>query len=52
MPSNHLILSHPLLLPSIFPTIKVFSSELALHIRCPKYWGFSFSIILPMIIQG
>ena len=45
MPSNHLILSHPLLLwPSIFPSIKVFSSEPALHIRWPKYWSFSFSI--------
>ena len=44
MPSNHLILCHPLLLlPSIFPTIRVFSSELALHIRWPKYWSFSFS---------
>ena len=45
MPSNHLILCHPrLLLPSIFPSIRVFSSELAVHIRCPKYWGFSFSV--------
>ena len=45
MPSNHLILCCPvLLLPSIFPSIRVFSSELALHIRWPKYWGFSFSI--------
>src|SRR5574337_716742 len=45
MPSNHLILCHPLLLlPSIFPSIRVFSSESVLHIRCPKYWGFSFSI--------
>ena len=45
MPSNHLILCHPLLLlPSIFPTIRVFSNELALHIRWPKYWHFSFSI--------
>ena len=45
MPSNHLILCHPLLLlPSIFPIIRVFSSELALHIRWPKYWGFSFTI--------
>ena len=44
-PSNHLILCHSLLLlPSIFPTIGVFSSELALHIRWPKYWSFSFSI--------
>ena len=45
MPSNHLILWHPLLLPpSIFPSIRVFSSELVLHIRWPKYWSFSFSI--------
>ena len=42
---NHLILCHPLLLlPSIFPSIRVFSSESALHIRWPKYWSFSFSI--------
>ena len=45
MPSNHLILCRPfLLLPSIFPTIGVFSNELALCIRWPKYWSFSFSI--------
>ena len=45
MPSNHLILCHPLLLlPSIFPSIRVFSNESALHIRRPKYWSFSFSI--------
>ena len=44
MPSNHLILCHPLLLPSIFPSIKVFSNESVLHIRWPKYWSFSFSI--------
>ena len=45
MPSNHLILSHPLLLlPSVFPSIRVFSSESALHIRWPNYWSFSFSI--------
>ena len=44
MPSNHLILFHScLLLPSIFPSIKVFSNESVLHIRCPKYWSFSFS---------
>ena len=43
MPSNHLILCRPLLLPSIFPSIRVFSSE-SLHIRWPKYWSFSFSI--------
>ena len=45
MPSNHLILCCPLLLlPSIFPSIRVFSSESVLHIRWPKYWCFSFSI--------
>ena len=45
MPSDHLILCRPfLLLPSIFPRIRVFSNELALHIRWPKYWSFSFSI--------
>ena len=45
MPSSHLILSHPLLLPpSIFPRIRVFSNESALGIRWPKYWSFSFSI--------
>ena len=45
IPSNHLILCHPLLLlPSIFPNIRVFSSELAFHINWPKYWSFSFSI--------
>ena len=44
MPSNHLILCHPLLLPSIFPSIRVFSNESALHIRWPKYWCFSFNI--------
>ena len=45
MPSNHLILCCPLLLlPSIFPSIRVFSNELALHIRWPKYWSFSFRI--------
>ena len=47
MPSNHLILCHPLLLLlSIFPSIRVFSNELALRIRWPKYWSFSFSINL------
>ena len=45
MPSNHLILCHPLLLlPSIFPSIRVFSNEAALRIRWPKYWSFSFNI--------
>ena len=45
MPSNHLILCHPLLLlPSVFPSIRVFSNELVLQIRWPKYWSFSMSI--------
>ena len=45
MPSNHLILCRPLLLlPSIFPSIRVFSKESVLPIRCPKYWSFGFSI--------
>ena len=44
MPSNHLILCHPVLLPSIFPSIKVFFNESTLAIRWPKYWSFSFSI--------
>ena len=47
VPSNHLILCHPLLLPpSIFPSIKIFSNESVIHIRWPKYWSFSFSIHL------
>ena len=44
MPSNHLILCRPLLLPSIFPSTRVFSNESALNIRWPKYWSFSFNI--------
>ena len=44
MPSNHLILCHPLLLPLIFPSIRVFSNESTVCIRWPKYWSFSFSI--------
>ena len=45
MPSNHLILCHPLLLlPSTFPSIRVFSNESVLHVKWPKYWSFSFSI--------
>ena len=48
MPSNHLILYHPLLLPpSIFPSIRVFSNELMLCLSWPKYWSFSFSISPP-----
>ena len=47
MPCNHLTLCHPLLLPpSIFPSIRVFSNESTLRMRWPKYWSFSFSIIL------
>ena len=44
MPSSHLILCCPLLLPWIFPSIRVFSNVSVLHIRCPKYWSFNFSI--------
>ena len=53
MPSNHLVLCHRfLLLPSIFPSIRVFSNESALHIRWPKYWNFSFSIRLSNECSG
>ena len=52
MPSNHLILCHPLLLPSILPSIRVFSSESALRIRWPKYWSFSFSVSLSNEYSG
>ena len=53
MSSNHLILCHPLLLlPSIFPSIRVFSNELALRIRWPKYWSFSFIISLSNEYSG
>ena len=53
MPSNHLILCCPLLLlPSIFPSIRVFSNESALHIMWPKYWSFSFSISLSNEYSG
>ena len=53
MPYNHLILCHHLLLPrSIFPSIRVFSSELVLCIRSPKYWSFSFSISLSIEYSG
>ena len=44
MPSNHLVLCHPLLLPSVFPSIRIISDESGLCIRWPKYWSFSFSI--------
>ena len=53
MPSNHLILSCPFLfLPSIFPSIRIFSSESVLHIRWPNYWSFSFSISPPSEYSG
>ena len=53
MPSSHLILCHPLLLlPSIPPSIRVFSNESTLHMRWPKYWSFSFSIIPSKEIPG
>ena len=53
MPTNHLILCHSLLLlPSIFPNMRVFCNELALHIRWPKYWNFSFSINLSSEYSG
>ena len=53
MSSSHLILCHPLLLlPSIFPSTRVFSNELVLHITCPKYWSFSFSISLSNEYSG
>ena len=52
MPSNHFILSPPLLLPSISLSIRVFSSESALHIRWPKYWSFRFSISLSSEYPG
>ena len=50
--SNHLNLCHPLLLPSIFPSIRVSSNELVLRIRWPKYWSFSFSISLSNEYSG
>ena len=52
MPSNYLILCHPLLLPSVFPSIRVFSDESVLRIRWPKYWSFSFSISPPKEYSG
>ena len=52
MPSNHLILCHSLLLPSIFLSIRVFSNESALHITWPKYWSFSFSFRLSKEYSG
>ena len=52
MPSNHLILCHPLLLPSIFPSIRVFSNESVLGIRWPKYWNLSFNVSLSNEYSG
>ena len=52
MPSNHFILCRPLLLPSIFLSIRVFSNESGLHIRWPKYWSFSFSLSLSNEYSG
>ena len=52
LPSNHLVLCRPLPLPSIFPSIRVFSNELVLHIRWSKYWSFSFSISLSNEYSG
>ena len=52
MPSNHPIICHPLLLPSIFPSIRVYFNESALRIRWPKYWSFSFSISSPTEYSG
>ena len=52
MPSNHLILCYPLLLPSIFPSIRVSSSESVLHITWPKYWSITSVSVLPMNIHG
>ena len=51
MPSNHLILCCPLLLPSIFPSIRIFANESVLHIRWPKYWISVSASVLPMNIQ-
>ena len=52
MPSSHLIICHPLLLPPIAPSIRVFSNESTLRMKCPKYWSFSFSIIPSKEIPG
>ena len=52
MPSRHIILCHPLLLlPSVFPSIRVFANESALRIKWPKYWSFSSASVLPMNTQ-
>ena len=52
MPSNHLILCRPLLLPPVFPNIRIFSNELVLCIRWPKYWSSASASVLPMNIQN
>ena len=52
MPSNHLVVCHPLLLPSTFPSIRVFSNESVLHNMWPKYWSFSFSVSLSNDYSG
>ena len=52
MPSNHLILCYPLLLPSIFPSSRISSNESVLHITWPKYWSVTSVSVLPMNIQG
>ena len=52
MISNHLILCHPLLPPSVFPRIRIFSNEIVFHIRWPKYWSFSFHISLSKKYSG
>ena len=52
VPSNHLNLCRPLLLPSIFPSIRFFSNESVLHIRWPKYWSFTFSISSSNVYSG
>ena len=51
MPSNHLLLCHPLLLPSVFPSIRVFSNESPLHISWPKFGASASASVLPMNIQ-
>ena len=52
MSSNHLILCQPFILPSVFPSMRIFSNESALHIRWPKYWSFSFSICPSDVYSG
>ena len=52
MPSSHLILWCPLLLPSVFPSIRDFSNESSVHVKWPNYWSFSLASVLPVNIQG